>query len=64
MPRPRSTARQAALEAGSKRYQGAPCHRAHNGERFTRNGLCCECQAAGQKARRAPMADDLEDLLR
>lgn len=36
--------RSEAKAQGAKRYQGAPCKSGHSGERYTRNGHCCECK--------------------
>jgi hypothetical protein len=62
MPRAQNPRRTSARQSGAKRYTGAPCGKGHAGERFTRNGLCCACQAEGQRVRRAAVADDVNEF--
>ena len=49
-----------AAAQGQRRYEGNPCKLGHEGERYTSNGLCVECQAVrsklGWQARKARQA--------
>jgi hypothetical protein len=45
--------RNQAADKGLLRYwDGKPCKRGHNSERYTRNGVCIECNREDTYARR------------
>lgn len=60
--RPIDANRAAALQEGTRHYEGAPCSHGHT-KRHARSRACVECQADGQRRRRAIVADDFESLL-
>lgn len=56
---PFGEARQTALEAGERTYQGARCPHGHSGIRITRCNQCVECEARHRANRRSHRAKPL-----
>lgn len=52
--------REAAARAGRTTFQGAPCRRGHDGERYTRDSKCVHCVRERVRARDARFRELLE----
>lgn len=55
----RDAVREAAATAGDRIYQGNPCYRGHDGQRYTVSGACCACIREARANRRREIQDKL-----